>query len=101
MEAVSFLTQTLSLLTLLIISSFTYILSKKINFPYTVLLVFIGLLLIPISKIEVFSFINDFSLTPDLLFFVLLPVLLFEAAYNMSYRQLIINWKTITSLSVF
>ncbi len=101
MEAVSFLTQTLSLLTLLIISSFTYILSKKINFPYTVLLVFIGLLLIPISKIEALSFINDFSLTPDLLFFVLLPVLLFEAAYNMSYRQLIINWKTITSLSVF
>jgi len=101
MEAVSFLTQTLSLLTLLIISSFTYILSKKINFPYTVLLVFIGLLLIPISKVEALSFINDFSLTPDLLFFVLLPVLLFEAAYNMSYRQLIINWKTITSLSVF
>ena len=101
MEAVSFLTQTLSLLTLLIISSFTYILSKKINFPYTVLLVCIGLLLIPISKVEALSFINDFSLTPDLLFFVLLPVLLFEAAYNMSYRQLIINWKTITSLSVF
>lgn len=50
MEEVNFMTQTLSLLVLLVISSFTYILSKKINFPYTVLLVLVGLLLVPLSK---------------------------------------------------
>ncbi|MDD3145426.1 MAG: cation:proton antiporter [Candidatus Gracilibacteria bacterium] len=101
MEEVGFLSQTLAVLFLLIISSFTYILSKRINFPYTVLLVIVGLLLVPISNIPLFSFIDDFQLTPDLLFFVLLPVLLFEAAYNMNYRQLIINWKTIAALSIF
>lgn len=101
MEEVSFLTQALSMLILLVICCFTYILSKKINFPYTVLLVIVGLLLVPLSKLHFFNFIDDFSLTPDLLFFVLLPVLLFEAAYNMNYRQLMINWKTITSLAVF
>lgn len=101
MEEISFLTQALSMLILLVICCFTYILSKKINFPYTVLLVIVWLLLVPLSKLHFFNFIDDFSLTPDLLFFVLLPVLLFEAAYNMNYRQLMINWKTITSLAVF
>jgi len=95
------MTQTLSVLFLLIICSFTYIISKKIKFPYTVLLVIVGLLLIPISNMELFSFIDDFTLTPDLLFFVFLPVLLFEAAYNINYRKLLNNWKTITAMAVF
>ncbi len=101
MEEISFMTQTLSVLVLLSICCFTYIFSKKINFPYTVLLVIVGLLLVPISQIEYLSFIDDFKLTPELLFFVFLPVLLFEAAYNINYRQLLTNWKTIFSLSVF
>ena len=101
MEEISFMTQTLSVLTLLIICSFTYILSKKINFPYTVLLVIIWLLLVPISHIEFFWFIDDFKLTPDVLFFVFLPVLLFEAAYNINYRQLLNNWKTISAMAIF
>ncbi|MBT3727503.1 hypothetical protein HOF65_04735 [bacterium] len=101
MEEISFMTQTLSVLFLLIVCCFTYIFSKKINFPYTVLLVIIGIILVPISKLEFFGFIDDFKLTPDLLFFVFLPVLLFEASYNINYRQLLVNWKTIFSLSVF
>ena len=101
MEEVSFIMQTLSFLVLLIICSFTYLLSKKINFSYTVMLVIIGLLLVPISNIELFSFIDDFKLTPNVLFFIFLPVLLFEAAYNINYRQILHNWKTITALSVF
>ena len=101
MEEISFITQTLSVLVLLVVCSFTYIFSKKINFPYTVLLVIIGLLLVPISNIEVFSFIDHFRLTPNILFFVFLPVLLFEAAYNINYRHILHNWKTISSLAVF
>ncbi|MCP4523442.1 MAG: sodium:proton antiporter [Candidatus Gracilibacteria bacterium] len=98
---VSFMTQTLSVLFLLFVSSFAYLFSKKINFPYTVLLVVIGLLLVPLSKVGLFSFIDDFQLTPDILFFVFLPVLLFESAYNINYRHIIKSWKTITSLAVF
>ncbi len=101
MDEVSFLTQTLSVLFLLVICSFSYIISKKINFPYTVLLVLVWIILVPISHIGIFSFIDDFKLTPDLLFFVFLPVLLFEAAYNINYRQLMTNWKAITWLAVF
>ncbi len=100
-DNVTFISQTLSVLVLLIICAFSYILSKKINFPYTVLLVIVGLLLVPISSIPFFSFIDDFKLTPDILFFVFLPVLLFEAAYNINYRQLLNNWKTISGLAIF
>lgn|GEM_PF-2952148 len=78
MSEVTFLSQTLSLVVLLIISSFTYILSKRINFMYTVMLVFIGILLVPLSNTALFGFIDDFRLTPNVLFFVFLPVLLFE-----------------------
>lgn len=95
------MSQTLSFLTLLVISAFTYLLSKKINFPYTVLLVLVGLLLVPIAHIGPFGFIDDFQLTPDVLFLVFLPVLLFESAYNINYRHIINNWKTIGSLAIF
>lgn len=101
MEEITFMSQTLSLLVLLLISSLSYILSKKINFPYTVLLVIIWIVLIPISNFSIFSFLDDFSLTPNLLFYVFLPVLLFEAAYNIKYKQLISNWKSISLLAIF
>ncbi len=96
-----FIFSTLSLLTLILISCWTYFLSKRINFPFTVLLVLVWIILIPLSSLSFFSFIDDFRLTPEVLFFVFLPILLFESAYNMNYRQVIKNWKSITSLAVF
>jgi monovalent cation:H+ antiporter, CPA1 family len=55
---------------------------------------------VPISKTEMFSFINHFELTPDVLFYVFLPILIFESAYNINYRQLLKSWKSITMLAV-
>lgn len=98
---ITFLTSILSLFFLLTISVFTYIFSKKINFPYTVSLLIVGLILIPLSKIELFSFMNDFELTPNILFYVFLPILIFESAYNMNYRQIMKNWKSISGLAIF
>ncbi|RJQ30692.1 sodium:proton antiporter [Candidatus Parcubacteria bacterium] len=90
----------LSLFVLLLISTGVYFVSKKIKVPYSVLLVFVGLLLIPAAKLEIFSFISAFKLTPELLFFVFLPTLLFESAYNMSLRQMGKNIRSISALSV-
>lgn len=98
---VSFLSSTLSLFFLLTISVFTYLLSKKINFPYTVLLLIVWLLLVPLSQVSWLNFINHFELTPEILFYVFLPILLFESAYNINYRQLLKNWKSIGMLAVF
>jgi CPA1 family monovalent cation:H+ antiporter len=91
----TFLTGTLSFLILLLISSFTFLFSRKFNLPYTVLLVIVGLLLVPLSNIENFSFINHFKLTPDVLFFIFLPTLLFEASYKIDYRKMIKDWRAI------
>ena len=90
----------LSFFTLLIISSFIYLLSKKIKLPYTVLLFITGLILVFVSKLEFFSWITYFKLTPELLFFVFLPVLVFESAYNINYKELLKNSKTIFALAV-
>lgn len=95
-----FIFSALSLLTLMLISVGAYIFSKKTRFPYTVLLVVLGLLLVPVSQTSIFGFIDDFKLTPDVLFYVFLPILLFESAYNINYKELLRNWKSIGMLAV-
>ena len=97
---ITFLSSVLSLLFLLVVSTGVFLLSKKIKIPYTVLLVIVWLLLVPISNTEMFDFINHFKLTPDILFLVFLPVLLFESAYNINYREMMKNWRIISSLAV-
>ncbi len=100
MGELDFIYQTFSFIFLLTMSTFTYVASKRINLPYTVLLVIVWLLLVPISHFQYFWFIDDFKLSPDVLLFVFLPVLLFEWAYNVNYKLLLNNWKIIGSLSI-
>ena len=90
----------LSLFSLMLISLAVFILSKKLRLPYTVLLVIAGSLLVPISHLEFFAFIRSFELTPELLFFVFLPILIFESAYNMNIRNVTENIYSIGSLAV-
>ncbi len=90
----------LSLFTLLLISLAVFLLSKRLRIPYTVLLVVAGSLLVPLSKTEFFSFISSFHLSPELLFFVFLPILIFESAYNMNVRSLTENFFSIGLLAV-
>lgn len=97
----TFLITVLSFISLLLISGFTYIIAKKYNFPYTVLLAVVGILLIPLLKIPFFSYLDDFKLSPDILFYIFLPVLIFESWYNIKYSKLMENWKSIGILSVF
>nr|WP_305909965.1 hypothetical protein [Methylomarinum sp. Ch1-1]MDP4522906.1 hypothetical protein [Methylomarinum sp. Ch1-1] len=67
----------LSIFTLLLIALGINVLSQKTRLPYTVLLVIAGSLLVPISEFETLSFVTSFQLTPELLFFVFLPILIF------------------------
>jgi len=90
----------LSLFSLMLVSLAVFLLSKKLNFPYTVLLVIAGSLLVPISQIEFFHFITSFELTPELLFFVFLPILIFESAYNMNVRSVTENIYSIGLLAI-
>lgn len=96
----SLLNPLLSLIFLLSVSSFIYVLSKKINFPYTVLLVIIWLILVPIIDLGYLWFIREFKLTPDMLFYIFLPILIFESAYNINYKDILKSKYSIFSLSV-
>ncbi|WP_020565170.1 cation:proton antiporter [Methylosarcina fibrata] len=90
----------LSLFSLMLVSLAVFIISKKVGLPYTVLLVIAGSLLVPLSHVEFFSFITSFKLTPELLFFVFLPILIFESAYNMNIRNVTENIYSIGLLAV-
>ena len=90
----------LSVFTLMLISLGINIISLKTRLPYTVLLVIGGSFLVPLSNIDAFSFVTSFELTPELLFFVFLPILIFESAYNMNIRNIKENKFAISNLAI-
>jgi len=90
----------LSVFTLMFFSLGIKVLSLKTKLPYTVLLVIGGSLLVPLSKINALSFITSFQLSPELLFFVFLPILIFESAYNIKIRNIQENKFAISMLAI-
>ena len=98
------LTSTLSLFVLIALSTAIFFASKRFRVSYTVLLVLVGLLLVPIVSLPylkvVFGFIGDMVLTPELLFYIFLPVLIFESGFNMNIRKMLDNAWIIGLLSV-
>jgi CPA1 family monovalent cation:H+ antiporter len=89
-----------SLFVLLLISVGTAVAARRIRIPYTVLLVLVGTGLAFLAQLEWFSFIKEFRLTPELLFYIFLPILIFESAYNMQVRDLQANIRSISWLSI-
>lgn len=91
---------TLTLFSMLGISSLAVFWAKKLNVPHTVLLVCIGIVLGLLAFFPHFSFLGEFTLTPELLFYLLLPTLIFESAYNMDIRKLVKDSKIILLLAI-
>lgn len=98
------LTSTLSLFVLIALSTVIFFAAKRFKLPYTVLLVLVGVLLVPIVNLPyfeiVFGFLDDMVLTPELLFYIFLPVLIFESGFNMNIRKMLDNAWAITLLAV-
>lgn len=98
------LTSTLALFVLIALSTAVYFFAKRINVQYTVLLVLVGIILVPITQLPLlnpfFGFLGDMALTPELLFYIFLPVLIFESAFNINIRKMLESSWTITLLSV-
>ena len=90
----------LAIASLLLISLGVYFLAQRTRIPYTILLVVAGLVLIPISRIEPFQFIQSIKLTPDLLFYVILPILIFESAFNINLKKMLESIRSISLLSI-
>jgi CPA1 family monovalent cation:H+ antiporter len=86
---------------LLFMASLAAVVSKKLRFPFTIGLVILGLLIGLVSKnISVLQPLSALRLTPDVVLFVFLPVLLFEAAYSLDARSLLKNIFAIYMLAV-
>lgn len=94
------LTSLLALFVLLALSCLTYFCAARFKIPYSVLLVAVGLVLVPVTGVPGFAFLKDFQLTPELLFYLFLPVLIFESAYNIRVRQMQENIISISALAI-
>jgi monovalent cation:H+ antiporter, CPA1 family len=91
---------TLAIFLMLGISSLAIFWAKRVRLPHTVFLVVIGLFLGLLAQVPAFHFFAEFTLTPGLLFYLLLPTLIFESAYNINARQMVENSVPIIILSV-
>lgn len=80
-------------------TSMLQIFSNKISFPYTVSLLIVGFLSQLLAPL--FGISNHISLSPDVIFFILLPLLLFEAAMHINVHQFKIQFKTISFIATF
>lgn len=77
-----------AIIVLLLIASGVHVLSRKYKLPYTIMLFVVGMLLIPLGYIPGFSIGSTISLTPDILFYIFLPILIFEAGYSIKYQDI-------------
>jgi CPA1 family monovalent cation:H+ antiporter len=91
---------TLAIFTMLGISSLAIFWARRARLPHTVFLVLIGLGLGLLAEVPAFSFFGEFSLTPELLFFLLLPTLIFESAYNINVRRMVEDTGIILVLAI-
>jgi len=95
----TFYTQTLSFILLLLIAWWVTYIARVKKIPSAMLLVVTGFIIAYISKIPFLWFLDDFELSPAILFYILLPVLLFESAYHTNYRNILKNIYSISALA--
>jgi len=73
--------------------------TRKVGFPYTVTVFLVGLILHALTPLLPFEF--HFNLSTDMIFFILLPFLLFESALHIKFHQFRLQFKTISFISTF
>jgi len=74
---------------LLLVAAVSAVGLKKARLPYSVGLVIIGLCLGALShRVEGLAFLHEVTLTPEVIFFVFLPTLIFESAFSLDSHLL-------------
>jgi CPA1 family monovalent cation:H+ antiporter len=89
-----------TLFVLLIVSSVVAMIARRLKLPYTVTLVVAGLGLGAFEQQLDFVQLDLIRLTPELLFSLFLPALLFEAAFHLSWPKFRANIRAILLLAV-
>ena len=87
---------------LLLIAAVTLAFTKRINLPFTVALVLVGIALSYIAESGPLFLrpIADYHISPEVILYVFLPTLIFESAFNLDARQLRRNLLPILTLAV-
>lgn len=91
-----------SLVGILLIAAMVLAVCKRIKIPFTVALVLVGIAITQAGQwlpSELRSYIN-YSISPDLIFYVCLPTLLFESAFALDPRQMRRNLSPILTLAI-
>jgi CPA1 family monovalent cation:H+ antiporter len=87
---------------LLLIALGVYLISRRSNLPYTVMLVVVGIgINFASSNVPALEQMgNTLQISPDLILFVFLPTLIFESSYNLDASQLRRNSVQILTLAI-
>ena len=91
----------MTIILLFLIASCSGILLKKLKFPYTIGLVIVGILFaFIVENVDALKVTNDIGLSHDIILYILLPTLIFEAAVNIDSRLLLKNLLPVCALAM-
>lgn len=88
MEDHSFLYGALAVFSLLTLASGIHVFSKWLKMPFAVGLLLGGILVSAIQQQFSWEFFQYFHFSPEIVFYVFLPTLIFESAYHLNFRYL-------------
>jgi Na+/H+ antiporter len=87
-----YLTNIIIVIGLIFVASIFAIVVRKAHVPYTIGLLVVGILIGYFSsRVDVLAPMRDVQLTPDIILFLILPTLLFEASINIDSKLLFRN----------
>ena len=86
------LTNILIVVGLIFVAALSAIAARKARFPYTIGLLVVGILIGYLSsRVEILAPMREIQLTPDIILFLILPTLLFEASINIDAKIMFRN----------
>jgi CPA1 family monovalent cation:H+ antiporter len=100
MGEITLINSTLAILCLLVAATTITFAFRKSKIPHAVVLMIAGVFLaFTAQNFATFSFLTNFKLSPQLIFYIFLPTLIFESAFHINFKQFKRNSKTILWLS--
>jgi len=100
MENSVLISQLTCVISLLLIASISAIIFRRINFPYTIGLVIIGLIVgFLADHFQILQPFKELHLTSNLILYIIVPVLIFDAAVKIDSKLLIKNLKPVLMLA--
>jgi CPA1 family monovalent cation:H+ antiporter len=95
-----FVQSVISIISLLFVAAFSATILKRIKFPYTIGLVIVGIVVgYTAQHIPFLTPLKDVRLTPNIIMYILLPTLIFEASFNIDSRLLVKNLTPVLTLA--